>query len=162
MQPFDCAGDGVGGFLCRGASGPGIFLLVSVNGFKIAKGFFPDRFAGGFVVDEDFEFALPAAEGPFRFGIVETQAALLENGIFRESDSLPIFHVSDFGCTDRFACCDGGLHCQSKTVDGLVWRVQEQMGDIVRALLMFEEGVLAVEGDLPHAEAAAEFVWAKR
>jgi hypothetical protein len=43
-------------------------------------------------------------------------------------------------------------------VDWLWWSVKEQVSDITRSLLMLKDGPLAIEGEIPKAEAFAKDV----
>ena len=46
-------------------------------------------------------------------------------------------------------------------VNWLFWRIEQKVGDVGQALLVFQCGVLTVEGEVPRAETAAEGVAAR-
>jgi hypothetical protein len=139
MQPFDGHSDRMrrsgGNAFCSRE----ILALKDVDIFQLAQGFSFYRFDLLGVIEERFEFELLEEETPGGFGVVEGEGAFLD----------------EFGGIGWRAVAKGAnFQRQREAVKRVQRWIQKEVCDVGHALVVFEDGAPAIEGELPKAEAA--------
>jgi hypothetical protein len=158
VKTLDGFADGVGGFLGTVADTRSPVGFVGVQGFEFAVGFEFDGLDLVLVLDEGFEFILFANNSAHSFGIFEGEAALVEPGFAvkrHDAASGRVDNIGEAGVTFAPGGDSGG---EVEGVDGFRWRADEEVSDVGGAQLVFKDGGVAGEDELPKAEAEAEGV----
>ncbi len=149
------------GFLRLVHDSRGAFLLPGVKLGEFALDFGFDGFGGVLVVQDRFKFELLAAQRPDGIGVVEGEISLLEDGVAGQDHGFARGWVHDFRfgrAVEELAEIGHALDLKRHAVDGFGGRVEEEVGDVVRALLVVEARFLAVEGQGPEPQVPADAV----
>jgi hypothetical protein len=96
------------------------------------------------VLEHPLQFALAAPQGPHRRRVLQAHDSLMQG----------------FGRTGRLAEPLPGVQCQRHAVDGLRRWMQQQVGDVQRAQLMFEVGLPAFKVYFPGIRLSAQGILA--
>lgn len=156
VEAVQGASDGIGGFACGVADVLGVLLFIVVKVDEFAGGFGFDGFDLGVVIEDGFEFALLAEDGAHGLGLVEFEAAFVERGGGIGGHELAGIGVGEFeraGLAARGADSSGEV----EGVDGFGARMGEEVGDVIEALLVFEDGAATVEGEFPETQGFLNF-----
>ena len=127
--------------------GQGVFL-AGLELFQFAGNLCFDRFGGGVIGQDGFEFELEPTQAGQAIRIVQGKASLQEYRVGRYNDSLATDGIHDHGDTGRGRRqleMRAGPKLQRQTVDRLRWSFQQQVSHVIGALLVFEETALPVE-----------------
>ena len=132
-------------------------LFLELSDFlQVAEGFGFYWFGFIFVVEDGFEFFFFAEKGAHGFGVVESQAALLDSGMARRRCGFACEWISDLGKAELLAIDFRDPGGEIEGVNRLFRRVVEKVRDVQDSLFVFEDGFAAVECEMPDSEAFAE------
>jgi len=158
VKALDGFADAIGGFLGGIPGAPRMLFLVFIESLQLALDLRFDRPGLAFIVEDGFQLLLFAAQGPCCVGVVESEAALLNDGVVRYRDGFSGGRVHDFGGSVGLVADGLTPQCQGNGVDRFGGWVQQEVRDVGQTLLVFQDGVLAGKGELPIAMTAAEAV----
>ncbi len=158
VEAVDGHADGANAFLGAVPGSGGVLFLVTVELDEFALGLEFDRSDGVFVLKQGFEEVLAVQDIAHRLGCVQAETALLDSGVAAQGGGSAGVEVENLGNAEVFAVEAGDPGGEVEGVDGFGGRVQEEVGDVIGALLVFEDGVLALEGEFPEAKSLAQRV----
>jgi hypothetical protein len=156
MESLYCHADGSDSSLSIAGDPVEMFALEFLNVLDFLHDLRLDHFALVAVLQPAVELADAAAKRGGGLGVVQSEVAFLNGCV----------------CLNYYGCAGGGVHyfglalrlsreClytkrQGQAVDGLRRRVGQEVGNVVGALLVFEDGALAGEGEFPETEAFSQ------
>src|SRR5205823_267650 len=155
LKPVDGHPNGADGLLCLPSGSRWVLPLPSVKLLEFALDFGFYGFGRVFVVEDGFKFELFAAQRSDGVGVVKGEVSLLENRVAGENHVFTRGWVDDLGdgrAVQEQLEVSEALDFQGHAVDGFVRRVEEEIDHIISALLVIEDGFLAVEGEVPKAD----------
>ena len=156
MEAGDCPADGPDGLLGIILNPAEMFALEVVDVLDLLTRLRPGHFALVRVVHEGLKLPASAPQTAGGFGVVQAQVPLLNGGIALDDHGLGGGRVEDFGGRVSGRVGWAGPEGQGESVDGLLWWVEQEVRNVIDALLVFEDGLLAREGEVPKAEALAQ------
>jgi len=148
VQPEDRAAHVANGALRLGQGREGIAFLIGVDFFEFPADFGFDRFGSMIIFQDGFEFLDFPAQRLKAFRFFDAEVQLDDRGVAGQRLQLAGKRVCDQSLAPFIRKLAEKGQCfefESDAVDGFVGRIEQEIGDVVGALLVVEARFLAVE-----------------
>ena len=158
VETLDRLPDAFGCTLCAVFCTAGMVALEFGDGFELAEGLLLDGFGFVFIVQDGFEFLFLAVDDAEGLGVVEGEATFLDAGVAFDSCAFSGFGIGDLREAKVFSAEFRNFCSEVESVDRVLGWVGEEPGNVEDSFFVFQIGVLAIEGELPYAEAFVDRV----